>query len=774
MSNLSTPRVPIVTDPEIIAAYCHAVFRYVEGIVSVRILSETGTPHQQPRQRFPDVENLTGVLCNHAGQAANQGRGVYVVPCTIGSGQSARAENILQTCVIVIDLDKGGIDGKRAHAVHHLGKPSLEIASGGITEAGQQKCHLYWRLTETAFGSDLERVRALRETLAVKLGGDTSFKTLAQPIRVAGTIHGKNGVKALVRILEDNDLDYDLADLEDAVREMPALEAPPINIATSPSVKTGPGALDLATRHIRSGSIDDVNRFEALSKVIGHWIRNVRRRVCTLDAAWRATQDHNAAMVVPPWDEARLHHEFKALLNLDIKKNGPMPSTEVGSRHQGVAPDQSEDAIADRFASQHGVGWKHVAQWGAWFKWTGQVWERDTTGGARELARMICRATASACERPAEARRIASDRTISASLRIAACDPRIATQTSDWDTHPMLLNTPTGIIDLETGEMLPQNPALMLTQMTTASAKGDCPRWHAFLGEITGGNRALEAYLHRLAGYCLTGSTREQSFAFLHGDGANGKSVFLSTIAHVLGDYAATSTLDTFMSVRGTRHLTELAGLRAARLVMVPETEQGHSWAEGRIKTVTGGEKVRANFMRQDHFEFTPQFKLVIAGNHRPHLIGCGEAMRRRLHLVPFDVTIPANQRDPRLVEKLTGERDGILRWMLDGCVDWQRMGLAPPDCVLQAAHEYFADEDLVGQWIAERCKEGAQFRAPSKLLFANWKSWAEETGCPVGSAKSLGEALRQRGFRQATVNRARGWSGLTLRYGVATEEATE
>lgn len=774
MSCHSAPSVPPVINSEIIATYCQAVFQYVEGIIPVRVLAETGTPQQIPKQSFPDVGHLTGVLCDHAGQAAATGCGVYVVPCTVEPGKSARAENILQTCVIVIDLDKGDIDRKRTHAVHHLGKPSLDIASGGITETGQHKCHLYWRLTEAAFGTDLERVRALRETLAVKLGGDTSFKTLAQPIRVAGTIHGKNGVKALARILEDNDLDYDLADLEDAVREMPALEAPPMNNALSPSGKTGPGALDLATRHIRSGAVDEVTRFEALSKVIGHWIRNVRRRVCTMDEAWVATCDHNAAMIVPPWGEDRLYREFQALMNLDTKMNGPMPSATALGAQQDLAPDDSEDAIADRFATQHGAEWKHVAQWGAWFRWTGQVWARDTTGGARELARMICRATASDCERPSEARRIASDRTIAASLRIAACDPRIATQTSDWDAHPMLLNTPMGIIDLDTGEMLPQDPALLLTQITTASATGDCPLWRSFLGKITGGNKVLEAYLSRLAGYCMTGSTREQCFAFLHGDGANGKSVFLSTIAHVLGNYAATSTLDTFMSVRGTRHLTELAGLRAARLVMVPETEQGHSWAEGRIKTVTGGEKVRANFMRQDHFEFTPQFKLIIAGNHRPHLSGCGEAMRRRLHLVPFNVTIPASRRDPRLVEKLKGEMDGILRWMLTGCADWQRIGLAPPDCVLDAAREYFEDEDLVGQWIAENCKEAPQLRTTSKLLFANWKFWADQAGCAAGSTKSLGEALRQRGFRPVTVNRGRGWSGLSPRHGIAPEEVTE
>ncbi|WP_323771981.1 phage/plasmid primase, P4 family [Antarctobacter sp.] len=761
-------------DVEVIKIYCDTVFRYIEGNVPVRMIAETGTPPKKPKQWFPNVDQLTALLAGKAGSAAQNTCGVYVVPCTVGSGTSARAENILQTSVVVIDLDTGDIVGKRDHAIHHLGAPTLEIASGGITETGQQKRHLYWGLTEAASGSDLEGVRALRETLAVKLGGDASFKNLAQPIRVAGTIHGKNGTKAPVQILAARALEFELSDLEEAARDMPSLTKELINIDTGQHGTPGPNAASLTTRQIHAGGVDDMTRFKALSKVIGHWIRNARRKTCTLEDAWSAVQDHNAAMIVPPWEDERLHREFQALLRRNIRSNGPMPSTLGENEKQGIAPDKSEDAIAESLALQHGSDLKHVAQWRTWFQWTGQVWSRDETGAVREAVRMICRAIASSCERAPEARRISSDRTITASLRIAASDPGISTRTSDWDAHPMLLNTPIGIIDLETGELLPHDPTLMLTQMTSASPSGDCPLWRTFLAEITGGNMDLLGYLQRLAGYCLTGSTREQSFAFLHGDGANGKSVFLSTIAHVLGDYAATATLDTFMSAPGTRHLTELAGLRAARLVLVPETEQGRSWAEGRIKTVTGGEKIRANFMRQDHFEFIPQFKLVIAGNHRPRLEGCGEAMRRRLHLVPFNVTIAPSDRDLRLEEKLRMERDGILIWMLEGCANWLRIGLSPPDYILEAAKAYFSEEDVVGQWIAEKCSEGPQLRATAKTLFSNWRTWAEETGYPVGSAKSLGDALRQRGFRQTTVNRARGWIGLSLAHCAAAGGAAE
>jgi putative DNA primase/helicase len=391
---------------------------------------------------------------------------------------------------------------------------------------------------------------------------------------------------------------------------------------------------------------------------------------------------------------------------------------------------------------------------------------------ARELVRQVCRSAAQEASTPAEARQIASHKKMSAVLRIAAADPRIAVPASLWDAHPMLLNTPAGVVDLTTGETRPHDPGLLISQMTTASPGSDCPRWTAFLEEITGGDADLQAYLARLAGYCLTGSTREQVFAFLHGHGANGKSVLLQTLASIMGSYAATAAQDTFMASRGERHLTEMAGLRAARLVLVSETDDGRSWAEARIKAITGGEKLRANFMRQDHFEFTPQFKLLVAGNHRPTLNAVGEAMRRRLHLVPFTVTIPPGRRDLRLAEKLLAERDGILGWMLAGCAAWQRQGLAPPKCVTTAAEDYFEEEDLVGQWIEEWCLLGAEHKALAAQLFQSWQVWAEARGFPPGSQKSLGEALRARGFTPTTVRRGRGWSGIALRSGPVSAEA--
>jgi len=223
---------------------------------------------------------------------------------------------------------------------------------------------------------------------------------------------------------------------------------------------------------------------------------------------------------------------------------------------------------------------------------------------------------------------------------------------------------------------------------------------------------------------------------FFHGNGANGKSVFLSILSEILGNYAATATQTTFMASAHERHLTEMAGLRAARLVTVPETERGRAWAEARIKSVTGGEKIRANFMRQDHFEFTPQFKLIVAGNHRPEIGEVGEAMRRRLHLVPFEVTIPAERRDRDLPRKLRAEADGILGWMIAGCADWRRIGLDPPARVRDASEAYLAEEDILGQWIEQCCAVRPDASQVTRDLFANWSAFARQAGVEQGSQK--------------------------------------
>lgn len=210
-----------------------------------------------------------------------------------------------------------------------------------------------------------------------------------------------------------------------------------------------------------------------------------------------------------------------------------------------------------------------------------------------------------------------------------------------------------------------------------------------------------------------------------------------------------------------------------ARLVTAVETEEGRRWAESKIKSLTGGDQISARFMRQDFFEFTPVFKLVIAGNHKPGLRSVDEAIRRRFHLVPFSVTIPPDARDKDLAEKLKAEWPGILQWMIEGCLKWQAEGLKPPQTVLEATAAYLEAEDAIAAWIEERCEIKASHWTSSAALFASWKAWAELNGEFVGSQKALAEKLETRGLVPARKpgSGARGFKGIKI---IETEASSQ
>ena len=184
---------------------------------------------------------------------------------------------------------------------------------------------------------------------------------------------------------------------------------------------------------------------------------------------------------------------------------------------------------------------------------------------------------------------------------------------------------------------------------------------------------------------------------------------------------------------------------------MAQETQKGRRWDETKIKALTGGDRITARFMRQDFFDFVPTFKLFICGNHKPRLTSVDEAMRRRLLLVPFTVQIPPAERDPRAGRKLKAEWPAILRWCIDGCLEWQRIGLAPPAIVRDATEDYFADQDTLQQWLDDCTEDGGQFAfSRTAELFASWKAWCEDRNMKPGSEQALSEALADRGFAKS------------------------
>jgi P4 family phage/plasmid primase-like protien len=285
-----------------------------------------------------------------------------------------------------------------------------------------------------------------------------------------------------------------------------------------------------------------------------------------------------------------------------------------------------------------------------------------------------------------------------------------------------------------------------------------------FLARITDQNSELQRFSQRMSGYALTGITREHALFFPYGTGANGKSVFITTISNVMSDYAKTAPMEAFTASTNEHHPTDLAGLQGARLVTATEVEDGKHWAESKLKRLTGGDKIAARFMRQDFFEFAPQFKLIIAGNHKPGLRAVDEAIRRRINLIPFTVTIPEEERDKDLTEKLRVESGGILQWMIDGCLDWQQQGLNPPAVVREATEDYFAGEDAIGRWLEERCDIDPTHSSAIGDLFENWRGWCYRNAEPDCSQKRFSQYLEARGFARERSADTRGFRGLTLK----------
>lgn len=438
----------------------------------------------------------------------------------------------------------------------------------------------------------------------------------------------------------------------------------------------------------------------------------------------------------------------------------------------------SEDALALSFTKRYQNDWRYVAAWGKWLMWDCQRWRSEDTLAASDLVRNVCRFASLKSDNTKLAAKLAGSSTIGGVERLARTDRRHAGTTDEWDADVWAINTPGGVVNLRTGRIRAHLRSDRMTKIATATPRGECPTWLRFLSDITNADQELIDYLQVMVGYCLTGVTSEHALFFLYGTGANGKSVFVNVLSTILGDYAANAPMDTFMETRGDRHPTDLAGLRGARFVSSIETEQGRSWNESKVKAITGGDKVSARFMRQDFFEYFPQFKLIIAGNHKPSIRNVDEAMKRRLHLIPFTVTIPPAKRDGKLTEKLLLERDAIMAWAVEGCKRWQANGLKPPSLVVAATDEYFDEEDAIGEFIAAE----AQICAPAKVsvadVFARWQEWSSKRGEYVGTSRWLAQQFANRGFARTRISGGvKALAGLSLKakdYGVRLPYADE
>jgi putative DNA primase/helicase len=407
---------------------------------------------------------------------------------------------------------------------------------------------------------------------------------------------------------------------------------------------------------------------------------------------------------------------------------------------------------------------------GKWFRFD-SYWRREETKLALHYARDESVKLARGDKAAKSLKRVSAWEAIERGARTV----REFAVTSDvWNVDKMLLGTPGGTVELRTGILRPGLPGDHISRVTAVAPVAldqfepnrDCPRWLAFLNDALEGDAAAIRFLQQWSGYSLTGETKEQKLVFVYGRGGSGKGTAINTIGDIMGDYAANVGMETLTASKHERHTTELARLRGARMARASETEKGKAWAENRIKNLTGQDTITARFMRQDDFEFLPEFKLTIFGNNRPSLKDVDEAIKRRFLILPFNHQ-PA-KRDPELPERLKGEWPGILAWMIVGCLDWQRNGLTVPPLMDAATRAYFDAEDTFAQWLADCCHVGPEFADTTDHLWKSWSRYAYSMGEEPGTMKgSFGETLSQRGFysgEKIGPERKRGYRGLHVR----------
>ncbi len=456
-------------------------------------------------------------------------------------------------------------------------------------------------------------------------------------------------------------------------------------------------------------------------------------------------------------------------------------------------PHLTDRGNALRLVRDHGNDLRYCWPWKRWLVWDCRRWQIDDTGeatarsketivnlylwAAAEVAvlankpldeektrRMgVAEATIKHCLKSEQAQRV------NGMLDLTRSEQGIPVLPVELDQGNFLLNCANGTLDLTTGVLRDHNRDDLLTKLCPTAYRHDatCPAFLRFLDEIfqatsdsseTAGDTDLIGYVQRLLGYCLTGDVREQILPIFWGGGSNGKSTLLNVLQEVLGkDFAIKAPPHLLVSRRSEAHPTERATLFGKRLVIAMETEASARLAEAIVKELTGSDPVPARRMREDFWEFIPTHKLILCTNHKPKVTGTDHAIWRRLRLIPFTVTIPDERQDKTLPDRLREEAEGILAWLVRGCLDWQRCGLGTASRVTTATSDYKSEQDLVASFLAECClvtnPVDPAVCCLASDLYASFKSWCERSGEDQGmkipTQKVFGLALTERGFER-------------------------
>lgn len=437
---------------------------------------------------------------------------------------------------------------------------------------------------------------------------------------------------------------------------------------------------------------------------------------------------------------------------------------------------RTDVASGQRLVKKHGEQIRYCQPMGKWFVWTGRRWTIDQM---HTIDRYVIGCTKDMWNETAELKATGtfpmtvekmekfcqysdSVQGLTRAIRAAQTEKEVQVLPEHLDKPAMKLNVSNGTIDLETGDFYPHDPSQLLTKISPVKFDPDavCPTWERFVRQVFRGDVEVIRYIKRLCGYWATGCIREQILPIFWGSGSNGKTTFLNVILEVLGqDYAMKAPQDFLMQKRGETHPTEKADLFGKRFVACSETEEGRKLSESLVKELTGKERVRARRMREDFWEFEPTHKIVMLTNHKPVVSGSDHGIWRRIRLIEFGQTFwdpskgengpPELRQDKILEEKLRDEYPGILRWIMEGCQLWLHDDEVVPMAVETQTIEYRESQDVIGQWIDERCERDLEGRELASQLYADYREWAIKLGEYPVSHKKFSMTLTDKGFKK-------------------------
>lgn len=476
----------------------------------------------------------------------------------------------------------------------------------------------------------------------------------------------------------------------------------------------------------------------------------------------------DAPAVVPPVADPDIPATDAALATMGLSARQMFDATDVG-----IA------VMLRDYMRQGGGGVRHARGLG-FLVWDGKIWSPGDAKVREALHMMGAELIASGED---SKRRLAlkalTNRSIDAVIKELPSVPGVHADAMDFDAHPLLLSVANGTVDLTTGTLRPHSPDDMITKRLTVDYRPDapCPRWLRFLEEVFPRHPELPAYMQRLIGYGVTGSTSAQCLVFMHGGGANGKSVLLDTVNHVFRGVVSSTEFSTFEArVSVGQASPELAALRSARIVTASETEKYSRIAEALIKQLTGGDPVTCRALYGSPFTYVPQFLLMVAGNYKPAILSQDYGIWRRVKLVPFEATFKGAKADRSLPSTLRDEAEGILAWAVRGALDWHENGLQEPDSVQSATQDYRESEDRLAEFISARLVQEDGVRIAPMVVRRAYAEWAEDAGLSrkeVLSGWALGVELESRGFPKRRLRPASGpWGFEGIRMASTTEQA--